>query len=248
MAGSNRFRQPTLPRRSLPCDRCPGRSLNLCKPLDDARLERLLALGSIRQWKKRETLFRAADPIGSFFKIRKGIVAVSCSLDDGRRQIVALRVPGDCVGYLETAGTYAFEGEALTDVETCGFDRRKFDAFAVEHPDLATAVSETLSEALKQSGQAMLVLGRLGSTERVAHFLSELSALYRERHIPTQPLSLHMTRTEIGDYLGLTIETVSRSIGKLKKRNLIGLVQGDEVVILDPDKLCTLGKASGTAK
>ena len=118
------------PLTSLPCDRCVGRALNLCKPLDDASLRRLLALGSVRHWKRHETLFRAGDPMTSFFKIRKGIVAVSRTLDDGRRQIIAIRAPGDCVGYLDNNGKYAFEGEALTDVEACAFDRRGFDAFA----------------------------------------------------------------------------------------------------------------------
>jgi CRP/FNR family transcriptional regulator len=229
---------------SLPCDHCIGRSLNLCKPLDDGRLAHLLSLGGIRHWKKHETLFRAGDPVGSFFKIRKGVVAVSHALDDGRRQIVALRAPGDCVGYLDREGKYAFEGEALTDVEACAFDRRRFDAFAAEHPDLATAVAEALSSALRQTGELMLVLGRLRSTERVAHFLAEISSLYRERHLSSQVLSLYMSRSEIADYLGLTIETVSRSIGKLKNRGVIGLVESDEVVILDHDRLRAIGKVS----
>ena len=227
---------------SLPCDRCVGRSLNLCKPLDDVRLRRLLALGGIRHWKRHETLFRAGDPMASFFKIRNGIVAVSRALDDGRRQIVAVRAPGDCVGYLDNDGKYAFEGEALTDVEACAFDRRGFDAFAADHPDLAAAVTEALSNALKQTGQAMVVLGQLKSTERVAHFLCEIDALYRDRRIGGTPLVLHMSRAEIGDYLGLTIETVSRSMGKLKKRGLIGLVGSDGVVVLEGAKLREVGK------
>ncbi len=202
----------------------------------------MLALGGPRQWKRRESLFRAGEAMGAFFKITKGIVAVSRALDDGRRQIVAVRAPGDCVGYLDSDGKYAFEGEALTDVEACAFDRRGFDAFAAEHPDLAAAVSEALSNALKQTGQAMLVLGQLKSTERVAHFLCEIDTLYRERHVSSTPLLLHMSRGEIGDYLGLTIETVSRSMGKLKKRGLIGLVGGDAVVVLDGAKLRALGQ------
>ena len=121
----------------LPCDRCVGRALNLCKPLDDARLRRLLALGGIRHWKRHETLFRAGDPMTSFFKIRTGIVAVSRALDDGRRQIVAVRAPGDCVGYLDSDGKYAFEGEALTDVEACAW--RTF--FARSMRSIASATS-----------------------------------------------------------------------------------------------------------
>ena len=168
---------------------------------------------------------------------------MSRTLEDGRRQIVAVRAPGDCVLAIWTLdGRYAFEGEALTDVEACAFDRRRFDAFAAQHPDLAAAVAETLSAALRQSGQAMLVLGKLRSTERVAHFLAEIDTLYQQRHISSRPLSLKISRTEIADYLGLTIETVSRAITKLKKRNVIGLMGSDEVVILDNDRLRQIGK------
>jgi CRP/FNR family transcriptional regulator, anaerobic regulatory protein len=227
---------------SLPCDQCVGRSLNLCRPLDEARLRTMLSLGGIRNWKKHDTIFRAGDPMGAFFKIRSGIVAVSRSLDDGRRQIVAVRAPGDCVGYLDNDGRYAFEGEALTDVEACAFDRRGFDDLASHHPDLAAALSEALSAALTQSGEHMLVLGQLRSTERVAHFLAEIDTLYRKGAVSPGPLSLRMSRSEIGEYLGLTIETVSRAIGKLKNRHVIRLIESDEVVILDHDKLRQIAK------
>lgn len=183
--------------------------------------------------------------MGAFFKIRKGIVAVSHTLEDGRRQITALRAPGDCVGYLEKDGVYAFEGEALTDVEACAFDRRRFDDFVSVQPDLAAALVEALSSALKQSGMLSLVLGQLRSTERVAHFLAEISALYAERHVSlARPLTLHMGRSEIADYLGLTIETVSRSIGKLKSRGIIATAESGEVVILDDQRLREAGKVS----
>lgn len=237
--------QPLKISSPLPCDSCVGRSLNLCGALDDARLEHLLSLGGIRHWKRHETLYRAGDRIGALFKIRKGIVAVSQTLDDGRRQIMALRVPGDCVGFLDRDGRYAFEGQALTDVEACAFDRRKFDAYVAQHPDLGAALVEALSSTLKQSGTLSLVLGQLRSTERVAHFLAEISALYTERHVSAaQPLTLHIGRHEIADYLGLTIETVSRSIGKLKQRNIIAVVESGEVVILDFERLREAGKVS----
>jgi CRP/FNR family transcriptional regulator len=227
---------------TLPCDRCVGRSLNVCEPLDDAGLQTMLSLGGIRHWKKREIIFHAGAPMGAFYKIRSGIVAVSHTLDDGRRQIVAVRAPGDCVGYLDNDGKYAFEGQALTDVEACAFDRRRFDGFAAKHPDLAAAVVEALSAALKQWGQAMLVLGQLRSTERVAHFLAEIDTLDRQRAVSSRPLSLKMSRAEIGDYLGLTTETVSRAIGKLKNRHVISLMASDEVVVLDHNKLRQIAK------
>lgn len=240
------LRPPTQPEPvttpELPCHGCIGRSLNLCKPLDEPRLAQLLALGGQRRWKKGESMFRAGDLMGPFFKITKGVAAVSRALEDGRRQIVALRASGDCLGYLEENGRYAFEGEALTDLEACAFDRRRFDAFAARHPDLAAATAEALASALKQTGQAMLVLGQLRSTERVAHFLAEINALYRGRGVSSDPLCLRMSRGQIADYLGLRIETVSRAIGKLKKLNVIGLIESDEIVVLDHEKLREIGK------
>ena len=126
-------------------------------------------------------MFREGDPMGSFFKITQGVATVSRTLDDGRRQIVALRAPGDCLGYLKLDGNYAFQGEALTDVAACEFDRGKFDAFVQLHPGLGAALAEALSAALMLTGHNMLVLGKLWAIERLASFLCEISALYGAR-------------------------------------------------------------------
>lgn len=232
----------------LPCDHCIGRHLNLCKVLDEERLQQLLALGSIRHWQRHQILFRAGDPVSNFFKIRQGLVSVSRTLDDGRRQIVAVRAPGDCVGYLDTDGHYTFEGEALTDVEACSFDRRRFDGLVAENPDLAAALAAALSSALAQSAESMLVVGKLRSTERVAHFLGKMALLHRDLHAKPGPFQLYMNRSEIADHLGLTIETVSRSMTKLKERAVIGLVESDEVIVLDHAKLREIGKIDGDVR
>ena len=85
-------------------------------------------------------------------------------------------------------------------------------------------------------------MGKLRSTERVANFLCEISALYGARRVSVTPLTLYIKRGEIADYLGLTIETVSRSFADLKKRNVIALVESDAVVILDRERLAEIGK------
>jgi CRP/FNR family transcriptional regulator, anaerobic regulatory protein len=226
----------------LPCTRCASRALNVCAPLSNESLRGVLVRGGPKNWRKRDVLFRGGDPATVFFKIRKGAVAVSRLVADGRRQIVAVRMVGDCIGYLSEDGRYAFEGQALTDVEVCVFDRSKFDKLSNERTDLAAATNATLAGALKQAGQAMLMLGRLRSAERVAYFLAELDAMSRERFGVSETLPLFMNRAEIADYLGLTIETVSRSIGKLKKKGLITLIDSSEVLVIDREKLCAFGK------
>lgn len=224
------------------CTTCVGRSLNVCAPLSIRDLNRLLVRGGPKKQRKRDILFRAGDPATVFFKIRKGTVAISRLLADGRRQIVAVRLAGDCIGYLHEDGLYAFEGQAITDVEVCVFNRDLFDLLSNDRTELAAATNVALAGALKQSGQTMLMLGRLRSAERVAYFLSELDALNRERFGVSKTLALLMSRAEIADYLGLTIETVSRSIGKLKKKGLIALIDSGEIQVLDREKLCAFGK------
>lgn len=226
----------------LPCATCPVRNLNLCQSLSDTQLPELLALGGRRTWRKRDLLFRAGDPITVFFKITKGVVAVSRILDDGRRQIVALRISGDCVGYLHTDGRYTFEGHALTDVEACTFHRSRFDVLAAYYPALAAATAQTLAAALTQAAHSMASIGQLRSTERVANFFAEMHALFENRFGVTSSFPLDLNRSEVADYIGLTLETVSRSIGKLRKRGLIAFGEGNAVIVLDVERLRALGK------
>ena len=230
------------PPGKLLCDSCPGRSLGICRPLDDPRLAQVLSLGGRRRWARREVMYRADEPVRGFYKITKGIVAESRTLDDGRRQIVGIRTVGDLCGYPAHKGRYLFGGEALTEVEACAFDGHKFQAFISRHVDLACALAEDMSDKLKRATENMTVIGQLKSTERVAHFLVEIYELYASRHIGTEPLTLYLTRQEIADYLGLTLETVSRSFSKLRDMRVIALVGGDAVAILDEDRLADIAK------
>ena len=189
-------------------------------------------------------MYRADEPLRVFYKITKGIVTESRTLDDGRRQIVGIRTVGDLCGYPAHKGRSLFSGEALTEVEACAFDGEKFAAFIGRHVDLACALAEDMSDKLKRATDNMTVIGQLKSTERVAHFLVEIYELYASRHIGTEPLTLYLTRQEIADYLGLTLETVSRSFSKLRDMRVIALVGGDAVAILDEDKLSDIAKVS----
>ena len=168
-------------------------------------------------------------------------------LDDGRRQIVGIRAAGDLCGYPENRGHHLFSGEALTEVEACAFDRRKFHASIAGHVDLACALIDDTSRKLERASENLTVMGQLNSTERVAHFLVEIGELRASGQIDTRPLKLHLTRQEIGDYLGLTLETVSRSFTKLRHLHIVALVGADAVAILDPKRLYALAQTSPSA-
>jgi CRP/FNR family transcriptional regulator len=232
------------PARKLPCDSCPGRSLGICSPLDDQGLGQLLALGGRRHWSKREFIYRADEPVQMFYKITRGIVVESRMLDDGRRQIVGIRATGDLCGFPENGGRQLFSGQALTEVEACAFEKRKFHAFIGHRVDLARALADETSRKLKRATENLMVMGQLKSTERVAHFVAEISELHASKRLDTPLVKLHLTRQEVGDYLGLTLETVSRSFTKLRQLRVLALVGSDGVAILDRKRLYALAQMS----
>ncbi len=220
----------------LPCDRCIGKRYNICHLLELARQRELLETGCRHRWDKRQYLFRAGGPVGAVFKVTSGIVAESRTLADGRRQIIAFFLPGDICGYLETDGRHAFDGEAITTAETCSFNRERFSVFVNRNRDVAEEMRRSLAERLKMVGTHLSVVGQLTSTERVANFVAMMTAAYAARNVQTRPLPLPMKRSDIADYLGLRLETVSRAFSKLRQRNIIDLNE-DEVLILDQAKL-----------
>jgi CRP/FNR family transcriptional regulator len=225
--------------KRLPCLHCPVKGFNVCKPLEYERQKEFFELGAQQTWERRQFLFRAGCPIGPIFKITSGMVAISKPLSNGRRQILDFYLAGEICGYLEAGGRYVFDGEAVTHVTACSFSRSRFSAFAAQHADVAESVRRTLENKLSRAREQMTVVGQLSSTERVASFLSKLIVAYSEHAIQTRPLLLPMKRTDIADYLGLRLETVSRAFSKLKKRGLLQLEE-DEIVIHDPTKLARL--------
>lgn len=183
----------TSPRQTpgqLPCSICISRSKGICAPLDDGCLAQLRALGGVRRWSKGETLFRAGEPIGWFYKVTKGVVAVYRGLENGRRQILSIHSAGDSCGFLEENRGYALTGDAITDVEACGFDRRGFNTFADQHLDLAKAVRAELAQRLKQITEMMTLIGQCKAVERVAYFLLKVAASYDSQSGAELPLSL----------------------------------------------------------
>ncbi len=160
--------------------------------MDDGRLALLLALGGTRRWKKGQTLFAAGDPVDMFYKLTKGIVAIYREFENGQRQIVGVHTVGDLCGYLQRNGSYSFSAEAITDVEACAFNRRRFDAFVVQHPDLSSALLTDITEKLMQVSENIAANGKLPAPERLAHFLLQLARLFEgQKGKATAALAFH---------------------------------------------------------
>ena len=178
-----------------------------------------------------------------FAIVVSGAVKLYKMLADGRQQIVGLLFASDCVGraFSETQQTFA---EAASDVELCCFPRQQFEQILEKHPELEHALFEKTLADLDSAREWMVALGRKTAGEKIASFLlqmmhkSELTKCPHGRPSPQLPtFELPLTRSEIADYLGLTIETVSRNFTKLRTDGLIRLLDGRTVEICDTDEL-----------
>jgi CRP/FNR family transcriptional regulator len=231
--GKPRAALSELPQREgLPC---ASRSLGIGGPLDNKGFASLVAMAGQRRWIKGQTLYYSGGPAQSFYKITKGIVAESMMLADGRRQIVAIQTVGDLCGYPARKGQYACTGVAITPVEASVVGAGKLGEYMERNVEVASAVADHVSERLKQAIIGRAAIGQLRSVERVAYFILEMAE--RLRVSDSGPIELHLTRDEMADYLGLTLETVSRSFTKLKHMGLIKFGNANVVVIPDQKRL-----------
>jgi CRP/FNR family transcriptional regulator len=231
---------PDIPR--LPCHHCLGRSLGICAPLDNQGLASLVAMGGQRRWDKRDLLYHSDDPAAAVYKITKGVVIEYCLQTDGRRQIVAIRSVGDLSGYPARGGQYGLTAQAVTPVAACTFSRAKFQAKLERDIEFACAAVDDVSERLTCAWLTMTAVGQLKSFERVARFIVEMEALHRKGGTGSDVIPLHLSRHDIADYIGMTPETVSRSLATLKNMRLIALVGIDAVSILDDKRLQQIAK------
>ena len=233
-----------VPGRSNACDACRARPLSVCASIDEAALDRLDALAQHLSLSPGEALTRADDPARHVFNITSGSVRVYKLLADGRRQITGFLFAGDFLG-LATGDTYVFSAEAIEPVTACRFRKSDYRALIRESPALETTLLERATHELVAAQNQMLLLGRKTALERVSTFLLDLPALDPARRGPEGRVHLPMTRSEIADYLGLTIETVSRVFTRWKTQRVIRLLSLTELQIESPDALRALAEGEG---
>lgn len=178
-------------------------------------LAALDGVGAVIALHRDEPLFRPGDTAEFYFKVLKGAVRSCHVLADGRRHIGEFFLAGDFIG-LDAAESYAFAAEAILDTALIRYSRRKVEALAAEEPRIGQSLVEIMRAGLAAARERMLLLGHMTAMERIASFLLDLSARRDDGRI-----NLPMTRTDIGDYLGLTMETVSRAFSQLKTDGII---------------------------
>jgi CRP/FNR family transcriptional regulator len=183
-----------------------------------------------------QPIFDEADPAEHVFNVTRGAVKIYKLLPDGRRQITGFLLPGDFLG-LTHKEAYAYSAEALGPTTLCRFPRRKLEGLLDKMPRLEQRLLGMASHELAAAQDQMMLLGRKSAKERVISFLLMMSASAVRRGKPADPVTLPMNRSDIADYLGLTIETVSRTFTQLRTQKLIELLDEKRVRLLKPAAL-----------
>jgi len=194
-----------------------------------------------KKFTDKENIFLQNDPSTHLYNITEGNVKIYQLLDDGRIQIIGFLYPGDFFGTYKN-NKYNYSAEAIGNLRVCVFDQRILDKYMDQNPILAKELLNQTSYELTLAQDRMTVMGRLNAIEKIAIFFINISNQRKRIGWQSNPISLSMARQDIADYLGLTIETVSREISKLKTSNIIKIISSKQLFINDIEKLKQISK------
>jgi CRP/FNR family transcriptional regulator, anaerobic regulatory protein len=196
---------------------------------------------TLRCFLSKEHIFCEGDPRTQVYQIKEGVVTVYQILNDGRRQIVDFAYPGDYLG-LGTTSEHVFSAETTTPVKVACLGAKALDTAARGDPSLALQLYRAVSLELSAARKLLVAIGQRSAIERIATFLLMLHDRRMTEDGGIDLLHLPMRRADIGDFLGLTIETVSRSFTKLKVLGIIEVVHNSEIRIADLHRLIELSE------
>lgn len=212
----------------------------LCLPFS-LNLQELDKLDSIIERKKpiqkSQVIFKSGDLLRALYAIRSGSIK-SFTLDEtGQEQITAFHLPGDLVGFDAIINQqHASFAQALETSMVCEIPFDVLDQLSGEMPKLRQQIMRLMSHEIQNDHRMILLLSKMSAEERLAAFIYNLSQRYSARGFSAKEFGLTMTRGDIANYLGLTVETISRLLGRFKKSNILS-VQGKFITIHDLEQL-----------
>ncbi|MCK5748432.1 MAG: Crp/Fnr family transcriptional regulator [Oricola sp.] len=221
------------------CRACEARHKGVCGALTPEQLTKLNRFTKQHSYQSGHELLSAGEDVHRYSNILRGVVKLSKLLADGRQQIVGLQFAPDFMGrpFREQSNIIA---DAATDVRVCSFPKAVLEELVRESPKLEHRLHEQTLEELDEAREWMLTLGRKSAGEKVASFLFLIAAhIDPELDVHEGPIQfeLPLKRSDIADFLGLTIETVSRQITKLRKAGVIEVENNRTVIVPDLERL-----------
>jgi len=219
-----------------PCADCSVRDMSVCAVLAPDELENLAAIANDYVVPEGRAVINEGDDATSLFNVTAGVLKLYKLLPDGRRQITGFLYPGDFLG-LAVNDRYGYTAETVEPVRLCRFPRAPLEVLLNTYPRLKDRLFTMASNELAAAQDQMLLLGRKTARERIATFLLLLQTGAKRRGQSPNPVRLPMNRGDIADFLGLTTETVSRTISNLKRSGTIALRETGMVEIRDHEAL-----------
>jgi CRP/FNR family transcriptional regulator, anaerobic regulatory protein len=234
----------TIPDMLLRCRSCPVRDLAVCGAMSDDQIAQLSKIARRRIVPAGQTIMSDQEPVSFFANIISGTVKLTKTTADGRQQIVGLLFPPDFLGRAFSRNNLYF-AEAATDVEICIFPNDRFESLVADYPELQYRLFAKTLDELDAAREWMLLLGRKTAEEKVASILLILAARAERLHCggtssASVSFEIPLTRADLADHLGLTIETVSRQITRLRAMRVITTVNSRLVTINDTPRLAAL--------
>ncbi|NLU13769.1 MAG: fumarate/nitrate reduction transcriptional regulator Fnr [Gammaproteobacteria bacterium] len=215
----------------------------LCLPLS-LDMQDLDALDNIvkrsRPMKKGDFLFRQGDAFASVYAVRSGSLKTFSVTDCGQEQITGFHLPSEFVGLsgMDTE-LYPVSAIALETTSICEIPFDRLDELSASLPQLRRQLMRIMSREIRDDQQMMMLLSKKTADERIATFLVNLSARFRARGYSPQQFRLAMSRNEIGNYLGLAVETVSRVFTRFQQNGLLA-AEGKEINLINLIEICAL--------
>lgn len=228
---------PVAPLKAL-CSNCHLRELCLPSGMSSSDVIRLDGLMfTRRKVKSAQTLYREGERFQFVYAVRSGTFKSSLTLADGREQVSGFHIAGELMGLDGVAqGSHASGATALEDAEVCAIPYAQLTELAAGSSGTQHLVSRLMSREIVREQSLMMLLGSMNAEERLTAFLLNLSQRLKARGYSAHEFHLRMTRAEIGSYLGMTLETVSRTFSAFQQQRLLE-VDKRHIRIIDPDGL-----------
>jgi len=219
-----------------PCAACPVRPLSICSGLSIDELSDLEKIVTNIVVKAGAPIFDEGEAATHRYNLTSGCIRIYKLLGDGRRQIIGFLFPGDFLG-LAIEDEYAYGAEAVVESHLCRFPQRDLEDLISRYPALEKRLLGVTKHELAIAQEQMVLLGRKSAEEKVVTMLLTFSRRAQHRGQSENPVFLPMTRADLGDYLGLTTETVSRTMTQLKNKGVIRLERNSYISLIDMEKI-----------
>lgn len=225
------------------CSDCPIRHRAVCASCDDQEFARLEAMKYYCSFDAGQPIMWNGDRMSFVGSVVSGVATIEQLMEDGRKQTMGLLLPSDFIGR-PGRSIAQYDVTAVSDVTLCCFRREEFEKLVAETPHIAQRMLDMALDELDAARDWMLLLGRKTAREKIATFIMMVARRTAPLSSESPTIQLPLTREATADYLGLTIETVSRQFTSFKKERLIHLESNRVLQIMDADALT---RASGSA-